>query len=273
MRSILLIGAWMVMLVASRDVRAQAFRDTTLIAHDDIDYTVSFYRQFPWRSDVAELDSVCGNPEAAKRRAQSLLQWSTDDGTRIAARVVIEWEDSKGKKLVEEFKQREKIEVPNPVAVSDGRLNIPAPDRGQGTGVFGPGMRNGGKRAHDGIDIAAPVGTAVQAIMDGVVIKNEKPLIASSVNARTEPVSQKSRDAGNHVVIDHGKGLTSHYFHLDGRDMPVKGAKVVAGQIIGHVGRTGNVPPNADPHLHFEVRRKGEPMGPVLPKPRQDSQD
>jgi murein DD-endopeptidase MepM/ murein hydrolase activator NlpD len=119
-----------------------------------------------------------------------------------------------------------------------GSLNQ-ADKAGEGDGTFGS-LRNtkNGTSTHGGIDIQAPPGSAVIAAQSGIVI-----------DIRPNP----SDTYGRQVVIDHGNGYYSQSAHLEG--IQVKpGEKVSAGQLIGSVGRTGNLPPNGDSHLHFEIR-------------------
>jgi murein DD-endopeptidase MepM/ murein hydrolase activator NlpD len=97
---------------------------------------------------------------------------------------------------------------------------------------------------HSGVDLAAARGTLVVATLPG---------IATVVLAAT--------GYGLHVIIDHGGGLTSLYGHLD-TVVITSGAYVLAGQVIGTVGATGNA---TGPHLHFEIRRDG-----IAEDPRQD---
>ncbi|MBR5926780.1 MAG: M23 family metallopeptidase [Firmicutes bacterium] len=102
---------------------------------------------------------------------------------------------------------------------------------------------NGSKTAvrHAGIDIAAELGTPVPASNDGRVV------FAGEV-IRT----------GNSVVIEHGGGLKTYYYHLD--SISVKpGDMVKQGDIIGKVGTTGY---STGPHLHFEVRLGAYPLSP-----------
>jgi murein DD-endopeptidase MepM/ murein hydrolase activator NlpD len=94
---------------------------------------------------------------------------------------------------------------------------------------------------HSGIDLAAARGTPVVATLPG---------IATVVPSAT--------GYGLHVIIDHGGGLTSLYGHLD-TVVITSGAYVLAGQVIGTVGSTGNA---TGPHLHFEIRRDGIPEDP-----------
>lgn len=90
---------------------------------------------------------------------------------------------------------------------------------------------------HYGMDFPAAVGTSVRAVNDGRV-----------VIAATYPVR------GGLVAIDHGAGLVSMYFHQSKLLVKV-GQSVTRGQIIGQVGTTGL---SAGPHLHLEMRVRGE---------------
>jgi len=96
---------------------------------------------------------------------------------------------------------------------------------------------------HTGIDLAAPLGTPVHAALDG---------IAQVVTSET--------GFGLHVVLDDGDGLTTLYGHLSTVAIH-DGDEVLAGDVIGEVGSTGN---STGPHLHFEVRRDGIPEDPTL---------
>lgn len=94
---------------------------------------------------------------------------------------------------------------------------------------------------HYGMDYPAPVGTPVQAVNDGTVV------IAGKYPVR-----------GNLVAIDHGGGLVSLYFHQSKLLVKV-GDKVTRGQKIGLVGTTGL---SLGPHLHLEMRVRGEATNP-----------
>jgi murein DD-endopeptidase MepM/ murein hydrolase activator NlpD len=96
---------------------------------------------------------------------------------------------------------------------------------------------------HSGIDLASARGTPVRATLPGVVT-----VIVSATGY------------GLHVVIDHGGGLSSLYGHLD-TVLVYSGDAVVAGQVIGTVGSSGNA---TGPHLHFEIRRDGIAEDPRL---------
>jgi murein DD-endopeptidase MepM/ murein hydrolase activator NlpD len=95
---------------------------------------------------------------------------------------------------------------------------------------------------HQGADLAAPIGTPVRASNDGVVRV-----------AGFYPIK------GGLVVLDHGQGVTSLYFHQSVLAVEV-GDVVVRGDVIGQVGSTGL---STGPHLHWEVRVDGVPTDPM----------
>ena len=92
------------------------------------------------------------------------------------------------------------------------------------------------------MDIAAPFGTTIRAAADGVVV-----------------FAGWRRAYGNTVIIDHGNGLATLYAHCS-ELLVSEGAVVRQGQPIARVGSTGLA---TGPHLHFEVRRYGEPVNPL----------
>ena len=96
-------------------------------------------------------------------------------------------------------------------------------------------------RLHPGIDIAAPVGTAVQATMQGRVT-----------------TTSFLGDYGNSITIDHGGGWETTYSHLQRFSVRV-GDCVNAGDQIAPVGMTGLT---QRPHLHFEILRAGRNVDP-----------
>ena len=94
---------------------------------------------------------------------------------------------------------------------------------------------------HFGTDYPARAGTPVLAVNDGTVV------IAGRYPVR-----------GGLVVIDHGAGVVSLYFHQS-RVTAKVGQKVTRGQKIGEVGNTGL---SAGAHLHLEIRVRGEGTNP-----------
>ncbi|GAA1908831.1 M23 family metallopeptidase [Streptomyces durmitorensis] len=91
---------------------------------------------------------------------------------------------------------------------------------------------------HSGQDFAVSIGTSVEAVHNGTVVK------AGGNGAGDGPAY------GNAVVIKHDNGTYSQYAHLSKIDVRV-GQSVATGQHIAASGNTGN---SSGPHLHFEIR-------------------
>ena len=98
-------------------------------------------------------------------------------------------------------------------------------------------------RAHLGVDYAAPTGTAVRSVGDGVV-----------------EFAGSQGGFGNVVFVNHRSGHTTVYAHLS-RIGVQRGARVAQGQTIGAVGATGWA---TGPHLHFEFRVEGKHQDPTM---------
>ncbi|MFG2651519.1 M23 family metallopeptidase [Streptomyces sp. NPDC048436] len=91
---------------------------------------------------------------------------------------------------------------------------------------------------HSGQDFAVSIGTSVEAVHNGTVVK------AGGNGAGDGPAY------GNAIVIKHDNGTFSQYAHLSKIDVRV-GQTVGTGQHIAASGNTGN---SSGPHLHFEIR-------------------
>jgi len=112
--------------------------------------------------------------------------------------------------------------------------------------ISGFGMRRhpiqGNWRAHKGIDYAAPTGTRVRAVADGLV----------------EYAGVKG-GYGNVVILRHNGQYSTVYGHLS-RIMVRRGARVAQNDTIGLVGQTGWA---TGPHLHYEFRIAGQARNPL----------
>lgn len=95
---------------------------------------------------------------------------------------------------------------------------------------------------HAGADIAVPAGTPVRASGAGTVVE-----------AGTDP------EYGMYVLIRHAEGFTTRYAHLS-RLLTSAGTEVPVGVVIGLSGNSGR---SSAPHLHFEIRRKGQSIDPL----------
>jgi len=95
---------------------------------------------------------------------------------------------------------------------------------------------------HEGIDFNAPAGTPIFAAGSGVVV-----------------VAGPHPAYGNHVDVDHGKGLVTRYAHAS-RLLVKEGDIVKQGQRIAEVGSTGR---STGTHVHFEVRIDDQPQDPL----------
>ena len=93
-------------------------------------------------------------------------------------------------------------------------------------------------RAHRGVDYAAPSGTPIKAAGDGKVI-----------------FRGKKNGYGNAIIVQHGGNITTLYAHMSRFNNSSRvGRRVVQGQTIGYVGKTGLA---TAPHLHYEYRLNG----------------
>lgn len=104
---------------------------------------------------------------------------------------------------------------------------------------------------HTGVDFGAPISTPIYAVADGVVVFNEFTELR-----------------GNVVILDHGLGIKTGYFHLS-QTLVQTGDVVSKGTAIAALGNTGL---STGPHLHWDVRVRDVPINgqqwlsePILP--------
>lgn len=98
------------------------------------------------------------------------------------------------------------------------------------------------RKFHEGMDFTAITGTEVYASGDGVI----------------ESTKKEFSGYGSNIIINHGFGYSTLYAHLNGFNVK-EGQKVQRGDIIGYVGNTGK---STGPHLHYEVRVRGNAVDP-----------
>ncbi|HET6410517.1 MAG TPA: M23 family metallopeptidase [Anaeromyxobacter sp.] len=112
------------------------------------------------------------------------------------------------------------------------------PRRAKTSGRYGDQRLLNGRVSsiHYGLDITGPRGAPVAAANDGRVA-----------------ITRAAYLSGNTIVLWHGAGLYTAYFHLD-RILVRQGQRVRKGQVIGRLGSTGRV---TGPHLHWGVKLSG----------------
>lgn len=98
------------------------------------------------------------------------------------------------------------------------------------------------KRHHNGIDFPAARGTPIYAVADGIV-----------------EYAKRRSGYGKTVSLNHNGNMQSLYAHMDGFTNIKAGHRVQKGEIIGYVGNTGW---STGAHLHFEIRKNGDPINP-----------
>ena len=100
------------------------------------------------------------------------------------------------------------------------------------------------RRAHKGIDLAAPIGTPIMATGDGVI-----------------KTIGRHNGYGNMIEITHDKKFSTIYGHmLKFQKGLSKGSRIKRGQVIGYVGQTGLA---TGPHCHFELHVHGQARNPT----------
>lgn len=100
-------------------------------------------------------------------------------------------------------------------------------------------------RPHHGVDYAAPTGTPVKTVGDGVVIEK----------------SYQRGGAGNYLKIKHNNAYSTTYMHLSRFAKGIqKGTHVRQGEVIGFVGSTGL---STGPHLDYRVYKNNQPINPL----------
>lgn len=181
----------------------------------------------------AQILSVSGdisNKEAAIKEYEEMI---AQENAEIAAL----------EKAVAEEKARLEAENAQARIYNGGMFAFPCPGYKRISDEYGNRIHPilGTQQFHNGVDLAAPSGTAIYAAYDGDVV-----------------AAAYSGSMGNYIMIDHGSGLYTIYMHCSALYVS-KGQTVVKGQSIAAVGSTGR---STGPHLHFSVRLNGSYVSP-----------
>jgi murein DD-endopeptidase MepM/ murein hydrolase activator NlpD len=99
---------------------------------------------------------------------------------------------------------------------------------------------------HAGVDIAAPVGTPIYAIADGLVKKLQMKHL-------------EGKGYGRFIIVQHEGNVASLYSQMDAYSVEL-GEIVKKGDVIGFVGTSGI---STGPHLHFEIKKEGKNINPA----------
>jgi len=107
---------------------------------------------------------------------------------------------------------------------------------------YAPDPFTGTVKMHEGVDIAAPLGSPIIAPADGVVKK-----------------IQYTTDFGTVIEISHSEGFETVYAHCQNPAVR-QGQSIKRGDVIAYVGTSGKT---TGPHLHYEIRIDGIPVNPL----------
>jgi murein DD-endopeptidase MepM/ murein hydrolase activator NlpD len=137
------------------------------------------------------------------------------------------------------------VALPRDLPLMTDSLLLKPLDRGRLSSAYGmrhhPITRR--RQMHRGIDWVAPLGTAVRAAGDGIVI-----------------TADRFGTYGHYLRIDHGGGIATAYAHLDGYGRGLRPGRLVRqGDPIAKVGSTGRA---TGPHLHYEILIAGRQVDP-----------
>ena len=182
------------------------------------------------RSDIISYETDIRNKEKAIQEYEQEIRAQEEEIRLLEATVAEE-----RKKLLAESKK--------PPSYDGGKFKFPLASYTRVSDDYGYRIHPtlGVEQFHNGVDFAAPKGTAIYAAYGGEVV-------AASYSATM----------GNYVMIDHGDGLYTIYMHASA--LYVKSGDAVAkGDTIAAVGSTGRSTGN---HLHFSVRLNGSYVSP-----------
>ncbi len=202
---------------------------------------------------VNEKNSLVGNLSEEEKALQSQLEEFEQDKKEIQRQLAaIAAQEEAARKAAEAKKNNSKGNSQATTPSEPSKAGFISPLSGRTRNDITTGYY--GYSGHTGIDFArnskGPVdGAPVLAAKGGKVI--------TSTALKRADGSYKSY--GEYIVISHGDGTMTLYAHMKKRNVG-PGAQVSQGQVIGHVGSTGN---STGPHLHFEVWLNGKRVNPT----------
>lgn len=184
---------------------------------------------------IGGIDSYAGFDIHSKSTAE-LLSWTAEKVDNLERKIGIQ------NLSFEELKRQYNTN-------KEQMSHIPAIKPGSGILLSGFGMRDHPilkyRRAHNGLDFRAEIGSPVYATGDGKI-----------------KYAGRRGNLGRIVVIDHGFGYETLYAHLSAYEAGIKsGAEVKRGDLIAKSGDSGLA---EGPHLHYEIRFNGEYVDPIF---------
>ena len=192
-------------------------------------------------------DAAAATTEAAveERAAEGDAASRSEERTAPAAAEDAAEDEAEGTGIEVSVPEPEPVTEPGSAAEPVGSSGYVRPVNGTITSGYGGRVHPvlGYYKGHDGVDFGASCGTPVSAAQSGTVVAVEY-----------------HHASGNRVKIDHGNGVVTGYYHLQGFNTSV-GATVAQGDTIGYVGSTGR---STGCHLHFakmdEAGNYSDPM-------------
>jgi len=199
--------------------------------------------QAPGPLDVL-LDGTLDTGRAARARAALVVLDAGYPVQRLSVpRSFTELDTPTLERVAREKKVLDRLwETATPARFWHNPFRAPLEEPARGTGFGLKRIINGDPRApHTGVDFSVPAGTPVHAANAGLVVLAEEHFFG-----------------GRSLVLDHGEGLYTMYFHLQ-ESLVQRGQRVTQGELIGRVGSTGRA---TGPHLHWGVRLYGARINP-----------
>lgn len=204
------------------------------------EYLYGTYTFSQWKETISPPAKRAG--KFSKKAVSLYMSMFKSDGKKTK-RTVSHTPSAKADSLSKEDTLKKKTSAEATQAEEKPKENWIWPHSGEISSPFGERIHpiSGQKSFHGGIDIAAPWGDDVKAVHSGIVER-----------------TGYDDSNGNYVVLSHGDEITSVYIHLS--EVCVKpGESVPSEGLVGKVGSTGLA---TGPHIHFEIKEKGQSVNP-----------